>query len=194
MIDGGAGIPIVEDVYSLVHRTGHGASLPEGVSGVKGKTHDSPLSALLLSLRTILYGIPQIYLVHQRIKEMSLGIIHALHEGCRCHIRIHFLYHQVGRTLRLILVRAHRIHLHLPLFLALHIHLVTLMDIGHDVADRSIHAALSGARRGHEHIHESGFVLYAIDIFKAHLIEVGCKRWKYGMSHGWLVDVRGTTH
>ena len=181
-------------MYPFVHRTGHGAGLPEGVTGVKGEAHDSPFSASLLALSAILDGIPLVNLVHVGVEEMALGIIHSLHEGCRSHVRIHFLHHQVGRTLRLILVRTHRIHLQLPLFLSLQVHLIPLADIGHDVINRSIHAALSCTCGGHEHVHQCCFVFYTIYILEAYLIEVGGKRWEYGMSHGWLVDVRGTTH
>ena len=121
---------------------------------------------------------------------MLLGFLHALHECSVGHVGFNVLDDKTFWAFLLVLVRALRLHLLLPLTLLLAVDLVTLHDVLRDESDGFCDAVLAGTGSCHQHVHQRGLVFYIVDVFEARFPQVSSQSREHRMCHRWLVDLR----
>ena len=139
-------------------------------------------------------GVELVNLVQLRVEEVPVGLSHAHHEGRVRHVRVNLLDDQAFGSLALVLVRSFRSHLVLPLPLTSEVVLVAAADVGHDAVDGFRNTVLARACACHEDIHQRGFVLHVVDVFKPYAMQVCAQRGEDGMRYGGFIDIGRAAH
>ena len=188
LLDGGGGVPVEADGYFLGHAHRPYAGLSIAVSGVEGKAHDLKL---LSAVARTAQSIELVYFVQLCVEEVAVRLGGAHHESGVGHVGVNLLDDQPFGTRTLILVGTFRVHLVLPLALALQVVFVAAAHVGHDAVDGFGDAILARAGACHEHVHQGGFVLHIVDVAEAYPPQMGGKRGKDGVRHGRTVEVGG---
>ena len=189
LADGGRGIPIETDAYTIAHARSTHTRLSVHVARVEGQAHNLEVR-LLVGIR--LEGIKLVYLIHLRIKKSFLRFGQSHNERGIRHIRVNLLNHKTFRSLALVLVCPLGLHLPLPFLFAPQVVHIPLADVLQNVVDRLADAVLPCTRFPHQHVHQCGFVQHIVDVAEVCLPQVRSQRREYRMCHGRLVNLGRT--
>ena len=121
---------------------------------------------------------------------MVLGLGRSHHESRIGHIGIDFLNDESFWTRFFVLVGPFRIDLVLPRLLTPHVLRIAHADIRHDMVDGVGDTVLTGARSGHQTVHQRGLMPLVVDVAEIHLPQMHGQRGEYRMRHRRLVDIR----
>ena len=186
LLNGGRGIPIEADAHPFGDRTGTHTCLSIYIPRVECQAHDLELR---LAVGRGFECIKLVNLIHLGIQKFPVSIRQALYQSCVSCIRINFLNYQSFRSLALVLVGTHRLHLLLPCFLAKHILLISSTNVRQDSVNRLGNAILTRTRTRHQHVHECRLVMHIVDVSEGGAPQVRPQSGEYRMCHRRFVNI-----